>query len=176
MGAVIGGPGARVSMLGASVAFWNPGDTYNPNTLCVVTNGVVVASLDLDSALEASDYFSVFMNYTAATKQLSITFDSDAKAPVSGSWTIDMGAVFGDAAVTPGFDAWTGAAYETHDVVSASVIGVSPAPAIATFGTSRPSGANNFIFEGGNFESPLWSLRGWVPWPRSGTPERRERP
>ncbi len=39
-------------------SYYNTGDAYNPNTLKLITNGVLVASLNLDSALELNNYFN----------------------------------------------------------------------------------------------------------------------
>ena len=142
----------------------NPWVDPYPNTLRIVTNGVTVATLDLNNALENNaGWFNCTASYVAATKQLSVTFKSDTLPQVSGSWTVDMAGVFGAANVTPGFGAWTGAWAEYHEVVQCGITGVSQPGPITAIAPSLSVG-NWFVHEGANWGDPSWTLNGNAGW------------
>jgi len=98
------------------------------NALEVLSNTGEIGWLNLGDALEIPDYFNLSTSYDSATHTLSVTFDSDVRDPVTGSWNVDLGGtnLFSGAnsLATVGFVGATGAAGENHDIMSTTIIGV----------------------------------------------------
>ena len=98
------------------------------NALEVLSNTGEIGWLDLGDALEISDYFNLSTSYDSATHTLSVTFDSDARAPVTGSWIVDLGGANrfngANSLATVGFVGATGASAENHDIMSTTIVGV----------------------------------------------------
>ena len=115
----------------------NAGDSYT-NSLKVITSsgggGIVGPQLNITDGLERGDYFNLTVSYVSATHTLSATYDSDALAPVSGNWTVDMPAVFGSQQTTVGFIGQTGTAGENHDIMSTTLQAVPEPGTLAMFG------------------------------------------
>jgi len=105
------------------------------NAMEILTNTGEPGWLNLGDALEIRDYFNVAVSYASATHLLSVTFDSDARDPVTGSWTVDLGAsnMFSGAnsLAYVGFVSATGSAGENHDIMSASINGVPEAGSLS---------------------------------------------
>lgn len=109
------------------------------NALKVSTSTGVVGWLNLGSvALETDDLFNLSASYDDDTNTLSVVFDSDVLAPVSGNFNINLNTLFGaNTSATVGFSARTGLAWENHDILEVSIDaapGVSAVPEPGTVG------------------------------------------
>lgn len=112
---------------------------WQHNNLTVSTSTGVVGSLDLGlGALETNDLFNLSASYDDDTNTLSVVFDSDVLAPVSGNFNINLNTLFGaNTSATVGFSARTGLAWENHDILEVSIDaapGVSAVPEPGTVG------------------------------------------
>ncbi len=123
------GGGLSGAFLAFSLDSWqNAGEAFG-NALEIHSSGGQIAALDIGDALERDDFFNLTVNYDDPTNTLSVTFDSDALAPVTGSWNVDLTALFGPGArAYVGFAGNTGGANENHDVLQTFITAV-PEPA-----------------------------------------------
>ena len=100
--------------------YHNPLDPYTTDFLRVSTQNGTIGTIDLGAELEQNDFWNLNASYNASTHNLSVEFHSDAFLPHTGDYTYDLGSVFTGGA-TYGFAAFTGGAYENHDVMSTSL-------------------------------------------------------
>ena len=121
---------------GQFLAVWldryqNAEDPYL-NTMYIFTNGVQLAAVSLQNAagwpLENTWWNNLRLRYYPATRttprNLVVEFWTDGQtATVWQSGAIDLGAHFGQQSVTVGYESWTGASWETHDLMSTYIAG-----------------------------------------------------
>ena len=119
------GGGLSGAFLAISMDSWqNSGEIWG-NALEVHSSAGQIGALDIGDALERDDFFNVFASYDDDTKNLSVTFDSDALSPVVGNWNVDLTTLFGPGArAHVGFAGSTGGANENHDILGMNITAV----------------------------------------------------